>query len=106
MAGVMARFNYISDNTVTYAVPLDASNGAAVANPVASSLLSKPGRLKMRYILAAHPTTGRERRIVICDPANPIWVGTTNTVNLPDFNAAMASTAYIIRGRIGERRLG
>jgi hypothetical protein len=106
MAGAMGRFNYISDNGTTYAVSLDASNGVAVGNTVASSLLSKPGRTKMRYILAQHPTSGRERRVVICDPANAIWLGTTNTVSLPDFNAAMAATAFIIRGRIGERRLG
>jgi hypothetical protein len=102
----MARFNYISDNGVTYVVPLDASNGVAVGNPAGSSLVAKPGRTKMRYVLASHPTTGRERRIVICDPANTIWVGGTNVIQLPDFNAAMAATPFVVRGRIGERRLG
>jgi hypothetical protein len=61
-----------------------------------------------RYILARHPTTGRERKIVIGSPTNPLWLGSgagSGTITLPDFNSLMDPTVFVVMGRIGERRL-
>lgn len=105
MAGAMGKFEYISDNGNTYVIRLDASNAAAVGAVASALPANKPGRLKPRYVLAKHPTTGRERRIIVCDPANGLYTGDTATVSLPDFGASMAATNFNVAGRIGERRL-
>jgi hypothetical protein len=106
VAGAIARYAYISDDTVAYKVHMDISNALSAGNTPNTANPDMPRRYHPRYILAAHPTTGRERKIVIGDPANALWVGGTATINLPDFAAAMAPAAYVVRGRIGERRLG
>lgn len=106
MAGLMEKIEYVSDNGSTYVMRQDASNAAAAGNTSSTANPSLPGRTKPRYILAAHPTTGRERRIVVGDPTNALWVGGTTTISLPDFGALMAATTFLVRGRIGERRLG
>lgn len=105
MAGAMARYAYISDDGNTYKVHMDISNALSAGNTPDSASPDLPKRHKPRFVLAAHPTTGRERRIVIGDPANGLWTGATATVSLPDFAALMAPTAFVVRGRIGERRL-
>jgi hypothetical protein len=106
MAGVMIPVVYHSDNGSDYIIRMDASNSVAAGNVGATGSPNLPGRTKPRYVLAAHPTTGRERKIVVGDPANPMWLGTDDTISLPDFNADMAATVFVVRGRIGERRLG
>jgi hypothetical protein len=105
MAGTMGRFVYTSDDTVAYRIRQDVSNAAAAGNVSSALPPNLPGRYKPRYILAAHPTSGRERKIVIGDPTNAMWVGGTTTISLPDFAAAMAATSFLVRGRVGERRL-
>lgn len=107
MAGAMARIAYIGDDGNTYGIREDASNATAVGNTVNNTAPRAPSGLRPRYILLAHPTTGRERKIVIGDPANALWTAaTSSTVSLPDFNAAMVGVAYVTRGRMGERRFG
>lgn len=106
MAGTMGQFEYTSDDGVTYRMRQDASNATAASNVAAGALPDMPKRYRPRHILAAHPTSGRERRIPVGDPGNALWVGGTSTISLPDFNAAMAATAFVVKGRIGERRLG
>jgi hypothetical protein len=105
MAGLMEKIEYTSDNGTTYTCRQDLSNATAAGNSASTANVDLPRRTKPRHILAAHPTTGRERAIVIGDPTNAMWVGTVNSISLPDFAAAMAATAFVIRGRIGERRL-
>lgn len=105
MAGVMSRSLYISDDGVTYRLAQDASNQVAAGNVLTTLSSNLPKRYKPRFILAAHPVSGRERRIVIGDPANALWVGGTGIIVLPDFNALAAPTNFVVRGRIGERRL-
>ena|SRR5215216_585380 len=105
MAGPMGYFNYVDDAGATYVIKLDASNASAVGATGASPPQTLPKRTKPRYVLARHPTTGRERRITVPDPANAVWTGTGGTLGLPDFAAGMASAAHQIMGRIGERRL-
>jgi hypothetical protein len=104
MAGVMARINYVSDDGNTYVVRQDASNQAATGNLAATVTTGLPGRHRPRYILARHPTTGRERKIVVGSIANAMWVGGTATITLPDFDDDMAPVVYNIAGRIGEKR--
>lgn len=106
MAGAMAKYAYISDDGNTYKVHMDISNALSAGNTPNAASPDVPKRYKPRFVLAAHPTTGRERRIVIGDPANDLWVGGTTTIQLPDFANLMAPAAFVVRGRIGERRLG
>jgi hypothetical protein len=104
MSGPMAHVDYVSDNGNTYNVLLNAAEAALVGatNP-STSTLNKPQGLVPRYILAQHPTTGRERKIKCPNPANALWVGGTTTISLPQMGSATAVT-YNIRGRVGERR--
>jgi hypothetical protein len=97
MAGVMGEFVYVSDDGVSYRIRMDASNAAAVGATAAGTEPTKPGRTHPRYLLARHPTTGRERRITVTNPVGA-------TIVLPDFNALMAATNFLVEGRIGERR--
>lgn len=106
MAGLMSTALYVSDDGVTYRIRQDASNQVAAGNVLSVLSPNLPKRYKPRHILAAHPVSGRERRIAIGDPTNALWVGGTAIIVLPDFNALMAPTNFAIRGRIGERRLG
>lgn len=105
MAGTMERVAYHSDDGADYVIKQDTSNATAAGNTTATGNPNLPRRYKPRYVLAAHPTTGRERRIVIGDPANALWTASGGTISLPDFNSSMAATAFLVRGRIGERRL-
>jgi len=104
MAGSMAPVNYVSDDGITYRMRQDASNQVAAGNVASSTVNGLPKRYRPRYILAKHPVSGRERRIVIGSPANAMWVGGTTVITLPDFDATMDPTVYNIAGRIGERR--
>jgi len=106
MAGAMTRVNYHSDDGVTYTMRQDASNATAAGNPAAGAFQGLPKRYRPRFLLAAHPTTGRERRIQVSDATTGLWLGSVATITLPDFDNLMAPVVYIIRGRIGERRLG
>jgi hypothetical protein len=107
MAGIMTRCEYLGDDGNTYGIKCDASNATAVGNVVNNTAPRPPAGLRPRYLLLAHPTSGKERKIVIGSPANALWTSSTSTtVNLPDFNALMAPVAYITRGRMGERRFG
>jgi hypothetical protein len=107
MAGLMTRVAYISEDGNTYHERQDASNATAVGNVVNLTAARLPSGTRPRYLLLAHPSTGRERKIVIGDPANPLWTAaTSSTINLPDFNNDMAPVAYLTRGRMGERRFG
>ena len=105
MAGPMGRFEYLSDDGDTYTIRLDASNAAAVGATASTAPVNLPKRYRPRYILARHPTSGRERKIVVCDPAQGLFVGSTATISLPDFAATMAATTFNVAGRIGEKRL-
>jgi hypothetical protein len=103
MAGKMGHYSYTDDGGNVWRVRLDASNAAAMGGVAAPTGLTKPAGLVPRYILAEHPTTGRERRIVAPDPTNALWLGGTATISLIDFDTNDAVT-FNIRGRIGEKR--
>lgn len=106
MAGPMGIFQYVSDNGTTYQVRLDASNAAAMgATAAAGTEPYKPLGIKPRYILAQHPTSGRERKLVAPDPTDAVWTGTGGTMSLVDYAATpVAAASFNIRGRVGEKR--
>ena len=105
MAGPATHVNYVSDDGSTYRVRMDASNAAAAGNIAATSTVHTPSGYVPRYILATHPTTGRERKIVIGDPANALWVGGTSTITLEEyFGTHSTAQAHAVLSRVGERR--
>jgi hypothetical protein len=106
MAGPMTVVEYQSDDGGAYRVKMDASNAAAAGNAAATSPGHLPGGYHPRYILATHPTTHRERKIVICDPANALFVGGTSTISIEEFSGTHSTTvAHAVLSRVGERRL-
>jgi hypothetical protein len=105
VAGPATHIQYISDNGTAYRMRMDASNAAAAGNVAATSVLQAPKGVVPRYVLATHPPTGRERRIVIGDPANALWIGGTSTVTLEEFSGAHSTAmAHNVYSRIGEKR--
>jgi hypothetical protein len=115
MAGPMGKYTYVSDDTVSYRIKVDASN-AAVAS---LALTANPGRVNLphgyrpRHIWVkddADTTGGRvptgARRKVICGTqAATAWVGGATSVLLPDFSVTPSvAVLWTIEGRIGERR--
>ena len=106
MAGAMTAIDYVSDDTGHYRVKMDSSNATDAGNIAATVPTHLPGGYHPRYILATHPTTGRERKIVVGDPTNALWVGGDISINLWDFTTnPSAHVAYAVLSRVGERRL-
>lgn len=106
MSGAMTHVEYISDDTAHYRVRMDSSNATDVGNATATTAAHLPGGYVPRHINASHPTTGRERQVVICDPANALWVGGAITVALWDFSTnPSAHVTYNVLSRVGEKRL-
>ncbi len=106
MAGASTHVDYISDDGSTYRLKMDSSNATDVGNTAATSSVHTPGGYHPRYVLATSSVSGRERKVVIGDPANALWVGGTSTVNLWDFSTnPSAHVAHAVLSRVGERRL-
>jgi hypothetical protein len=105
VAGSMGAYDYVSDDGGTYRIRLDDTNAAAVGAVAATTAVPKPGTIHPRYLLAQHPTTGRERRITCPNPANTLWVGdgTQQLISLRDYDTNLAVN-FLVAGRIGERR--
>lgn len=105
MAGPATHIQYTSDDAATYRVRMDASNAAAAGNVAATSTVHTPSGYEPRYILATHPVTGRERRIIIGDPTNPLWVGGTSTITIEEYSGVhSAALAHAVLSRVGEKR--
>jgi hypothetical protein len=106
MAGSLARFAYISDDGTTYSIRMDNSNGLAVGNTLNAVAADLPRTYRPRYVLATDTSDGSHRKLVIGDPANPLFVGPeAGTVSIADFDTdPNATTAHSVRSRIGERR--
>src|SRR6266700_3412399 len=92
MAGPMGRFQYISDDGVTYKLKLDAENTQA---------WYQKGWVP-RYLLAENATYGK-RKVICPDPADAHWVGGTATLALAVAGVATSPT-FTISGRFGEKR--
>jgi hypothetical protein len=105
MAGPMGWFVYESDDGNSYQVKQDASNAAAAGNAAAGTEPSLPHGYIPRYVLIKHPTTAKERRLMIGDPANAMFVGSDSTVTVEEFSGThSAAVEHNIQGRVGERR--
>jgi len=106
MAGALARYQYVSDDGNTYSVKLDISNALAAGNTPDSTSPGIRHGYHPRYVLASHPTTGAERKIVIGEADNAIFVGPdASTIALVDFGSTPSvTTTYNVRSRVGEKR--
>ena len=105
MAGALAHYEDISDDGTTYRMRMDISKALSAGNTPMTSGPNLPHGYHPRYINASHPTTGRERRIVIGDPANALWVGGDVAIDLVDFGTTPSATvAYNALSRVGEKR--
>jgi len=115
MAGLMGKFDYISDDTVTYRIKADVSNMA----PASIGGSSNPGRVTLphgyfpRHIwvkddsdtTGGRTPTGLRRKLTCPDPSKSAWVGGATSVSLPDFTVTPSvAVLWTIEGRIGERR--
>lgn len=106
MAGATAHYAYISDDGNTYRLRGDVSNNLSAGNTPLASGPNLPHGYHPRYVNASHPATARERRIVIGDPANALFVGGDVAIDLVDFGATPSvTTSYNVLSRVGERRL-
>jgi hypothetical protein len=106
MAGGMARYAYVSDDGATYSVRKDISNALAAGNTPDSTSPGLRHGQHPRYVLATHPTSGRERKIVIGEASNELYaLNTAEAITLQDFGTTpSAAVAYSVRSRIGEKR--
>jgi hypothetical protein len=108
MAGPKDEIQYVSDNGTTYRMKMDAGNAAAVGAVAAAGTERELGkRMRPRYVLAQHPSTGVQRKLVIPNISNPIWPASGGTLTIEDFSVSPSSltTGYLLKGRIGEKRL-
>lgn len=112
MAGPMDHYDYVSDDGSTYRIRLSKDDADRVGNTIATAAHpSLPKGMKARRRFFRHPTSGRERAVVITAVANAVWtaaVGTTQA--LVDFGGVagafpitIATTAYTAQGRVGEK---
>jgi hypothetical protein len=106
MAGTRTNVAYVSDDGNTYQLKMDASNATAVgAGAAAGTEPFVPPRTRPRYVLAQHPDTGNQRRIMCPDPTEALWTAIGGTLALIDTSVhPSVSTTYNLRGRVGERR--
>ncbi len=102
MAGPMGRFQYISDDGITYKLKLDSSNTTTVGGVAATTQPWYQSGWVPRYLLAENATYGK-RKVVCPDPADAHWVGGTATLALDTVGVAVAPT-FTISGRFGEKR--
>jgi len=105
VAGPSTHINYDSDDGETYRIRMDASNAAAAGNAAATSTVHLPSGYRPRYVLATHPTTNRQRKIVIGSPSNALFVGGTSTISIEEFSGTHSTTvSHPVLSRVGERR--
>lgn len=106
MAGAMAHYAYVSDDGNTYRLKGDISNNLSAGNTPLDVGPGLPSGYHPRYVLATHPTSGRERKIVIGDPANALFVGGDSAIDLIQFGTSPSTVvSHAVLSRVGERRL-
>jgi hypothetical protein len=115
MAGPMGKFDYVSDDTVTYRIRADSSNmaPASVGGSANPGRVTLPHGYKVRHVWVKDDTdttggrtpTQRRRKIICPDPTTTAWVGGATSISLPDFSVTPSvAVLWTIEGRIGERR--
>lgn len=104
MSGAMTHIDYVSDDGETYRLRMDASNATAAGNTAATVPNHMPSGYVPRYVLATHPTTGRERKIIIGSAANALFVGGT-TITIEEYAGTHSTAAaHAVLSRVGEKR--
>jgi|SRR5829696_6774452 len=104
MAGPRTTVDYISDDGNTYRLRMDSSNAAHAGNPAVTSNLALPSGYEPRYVWAS-TAAGSRRKVFISDPANALFVGGDNAMDLIDFSTQpSAIVSHQVLSRVGERR--
>jgi hypothetical protein len=104
MAGPRTAVDYISDDGNTYRLRMDASNAAHAGNGAATATVGLPSGYEPRYVWAS-TAGGSRRKVIICDPANALFVGGDNAMDLIDFSTQpSAIVSHQVLSRVGERR--
>jgi hypothetical protein len=109
VAGLKGVYVYHSDDGNPYNVGMDAGNATAAGfvAAAAGAIPNKPRSYHMRHVNLQHPTTGKERSVAVPTAASALYVGGTATLTIEDFTTSpSAPVAYVVKGRMGERRLG
>jgi hypothetical protein len=106
MSGSRVLCRYVSDNGTTYQMTLDATNAAAVGAANADGTEPfYPPRWRPRYVLAQHPDTGQQKRIIVPAVGHATWPVNGGTLTLVDTSVHPSEdVAYKLRGRVGEKR--
>jgi hypothetical protein len=112
----MGVFTYTSDDTNTYKVRIDASNGAVTNTGFTTTTgrTTLPNGYEMRHVwvvddsdtTGARTPTNARRKIYCGDPASDVWTGADTALTLPDFSVAPSvAVAWNVESYVGERRL-
>lgn len=115
MAGKMGKYTYASDDGTSYRIKADVTN----ATPASVAMVANPGRSNLAHgyhprhvwiidntdVTGGRTPTGLRRKIVCGTAAATLWVGSVNTISLPDFTVIPSvAVTWNVEGRIGERR--
>jgi hypothetical protein len=109
MAGSLADFKYLDDNGNPWLVRIDKSNGLAsgtgfVALTQADLTLNfLPRNLELRYVNCRHPTRPITRVIFCQSTSSPLWLGTTTTIQLTDYQDRSLQ-AFKVGKRVAENQ--
>ena len=115
MAGSRKDFVYETDSGRLYAVLLDQSNSSLEScglplyvdqvDPLLPTefLTRQPVGLRLRFLIAVDTLTGNTRKLVCGTTTCNAWTGSTNSIELPNFNL-LEPTVYTILRRIQERQ--
>jgi hypothetical protein len=110
----MVHVTYVDDLGVSYRLRQAADEQTHVSNALEGGTPSPslPKGVKPRRRFYKHPTTGRERSVVICSVAQTAWTEAVGTARaMVDFGGVagafpitIATTAYLAQGATGEKR--
>ncbi|WP_055077263.1 hypothetical protein [Pseudanabaena sp. 'Roaring Creek'] len=108
MAGSLADFKYIADDGSAWLVRIDKSNALATGTgfvPLTQADLGLkylPRNLELRYVNCRHPTRPINRTIYCQSTSAPIWLGTTKTISLRDYQDGSVQ-AFNVGKRVAEK---
>lgn len=96
---------YFSDDGETYTISMKAELALALDNPIVETRTNQgvPEKWRFRTItivtVLTSPFRSYQRELIVSDPNNPYFLGTTNTINI-------GGTTWRITARRGEKRRG
>lgn len=109
MAGSLADFKYLDDQGEAWLVRIDKSNALAtgtgfVALTQADLVLHYlPRNIELRFVNCRHATRPLNRRIYCQSTSAAIWLGTTKTITLTDYQDNSQQT-FNVGKRVGENQ--